>query len=140
MERSGRGELYMSSKQWLARHGLKAKKIGFYDFLQTLAFKHCDGVVDIQHPPKGDVGNAVRVVLKYCACSTEIFFFYRYLELAHIVHSFIIYHCIFFSIFVCLFSMILLFPSMVECFLMYIVRSEAKEICLWGVQTQFANK
>ena len=55
-----KGELYMSSKQWLARHGLKAKKMGFYDFLQTLAFKHCDGVVDIQHAPKGDIGYAVR--------------------------------------------------------------------------------
>ena len=49
----------MSSKQWLARHGLKAKRLSFYDFLQTLAFKHCDGVVDIKHAPKGDIGDAV---------------------------------------------------------------------------------
>eukprot|EP00795_Rhopilema_esculentum_P000270 gene270-9918_t len=65
-----KGELYMSSKQWLARHGLKAKKLGFYDFLQTLAFKHCDGVVDIQHAPKGDIGYAVvkqkLVNARYC--------------------------------------------------------------------------
>ena len=35
------------------RHGLKGKKLGFYDLLGTLAFKHCDGVVDIQRPPDG---------------------------------------------------------------------------------------
>ena len=51
----------MSSKQWLTRHGLKARKLGLYDFLQTLAFKHCDGVVDIQHAPKDELGNAVRL-------------------------------------------------------------------------------
>ena len=33
------------------RHGLKAKKLVFYDLLQTLTFKHCDGVVDIQMAP-----------------------------------------------------------------------------------------
>ena len=76
IEKSSRGELYMSSKQWLARHGLKAKKIGFYDFLQTLAFKHCDGVVDIQHPPTGETGNAVRKFLKalYTMCRNMLFF------------------------------------------------------------------
>lgn len=33
------------------RHGLKSKKLLFYDLLQSLAFKHCDGVVDIQTAP-----------------------------------------------------------------------------------------
>ena len=44
------------------RHGLKAKKLGFYNLLGTLAFKHCDGVVDIQRPPDGmDGSNAVNI-------------------------------------------------------------------------------
>ncbi|KAJ7325717.1 Von Willebrand factor A [Desmophyllum pertusum] len=47
----GKSEMYMSSRDWLKRHGLKGKKLVFYDLLQTLAFKHCDGVVDIQMAP-----------------------------------------------------------------------------------------
>ena len=66
IKNSDKGELYMSSKQWLARHGLRAKKIDFFDFLQTLAFKHCDGVVDIQHAPKGNVGHAVSFLIILC--------------------------------------------------------------------------
>ena len=56
-------ELYMSSKQWLKRHGLKGKKLGLYDFLQTLAFKHCDGVVDLKHAPtsKGSTDAVSRI-------------------------------------------------------------------------------
>ena len=45
----------------LQRHGLKAKKLGFYDLLQTLAFKHCDGVVDIQVAPTTDSTDAVSI-------------------------------------------------------------------------------
>ena len=41
------------------RHGLKSKKLAFYDLLQTLAFKHCDGVVDIQMAPASDSTDAV---------------------------------------------------------------------------------
>ena len=43
-------ELYMSSKQWLQQHSLKRKKLTFYDFLQTVAFKHCDGVTQNLQP------------------------------------------------------------------------------------------
>lgn len=46
-----KSEMYMSSRDWLKRHGLKSKKLLFYDLLQSLAFKHCDGVVDIQTAP-----------------------------------------------------------------------------------------
>ena len=40
---------------------MKAKKLGFYDLLQTLAFKHCDGVVDIQVAPTTDSTDAVSI-------------------------------------------------------------------------------
>jgi len=41
----------MSSREWLDRHGLKAKRLGFYDILAGVAFKHQDGVVDLKMPP-----------------------------------------------------------------------------------------
>eukprot|EP00794_Sanderia_malayensis_P007171 gene7171-7977_t len=70
-KRESKGELYMGSKQWLTRHGLKSKKLSFFDFLHTLTFKHCDAVVDIQHPPKNNIGDAVvkqkLVNAKYCS-------------------------------------------------------------------------
>ena len=47
------------------RHGLKSKKLLFYDLLQTLAFKHCDGVVDIQVAPSSDSTDAVRTIFGY---------------------------------------------------------------------------
>lgn len=41
----------MSSREWLEHHGLKARKLGFYDILASVAFKHQDGVVDLLQPP-----------------------------------------------------------------------------------------
>ena len=41
----------MSSHEWLGRYGLKAKKLGFYDILASVAFKHRDGVVDLKRAP-----------------------------------------------------------------------------------------
>ena len=46
-----RSETYMSSREWLSHHGLKSKKLGFYDVLANVAFKHRDGVVDLKHRP-----------------------------------------------------------------------------------------
>ena len=46
-----RPETYMSSREWLEKHGLKAKKLGFYDILSGVAFKHQDGVVDLMIAP-----------------------------------------------------------------------------------------
>ncbi|XP_013387557.1 von Willebrand factor A domain-containing protein 3B [Lingula anatina] len=46
-----KSEQYMSSKEWLEMNGLKAKKLGFYDILGGVAFKHCDGVVDLNQKP-----------------------------------------------------------------------------------------
>ena len=48
---SDRSETYMSSHEWLGRYGLKAKKLGFYDILASVAFKHRDGVVDLKRAP-----------------------------------------------------------------------------------------
>ena len=41
----------MSSREWLDKHGIKAKRLGFYDILAGVAFKHQDGVVDLKHAP-----------------------------------------------------------------------------------------
>lgn len=41
---------------------MRAKKLQFYDLLQTLAFKHCDGVMDIQVAPASDNTDAVSSV------------------------------------------------------------------------------
>ncbi|CAH1777455.1 unnamed protein product [Owenia fusiformis] len=46
-----RSEQYMDSKEWLQKHGLSAKRLGFFDVLGGVAFKHCDGVVDSMKPP-----------------------------------------------------------------------------------------
>ncbi|CAH8560226.1 unnamed protein product [Schistosoma rodhaini] len=44
-------EEYMSSKEWLSIHGLKAQHLDFYDLLVSVSFKHCDGVVNVLKPP-----------------------------------------------------------------------------------------
>lgn len=44
-------ETYMSSREWLESYGLKAKRLGFYDILAGVAFKHTDGVVDMRYAP-----------------------------------------------------------------------------------------
>ena len=43
--------LNVSSREWIAKCGLKVKKLGFYDILAGVAFKHQDGVVDIKTAP-----------------------------------------------------------------------------------------
>ncbi|ELT91033.1 hypothetical protein CAPTEDRAFT_168755 [Capitella teleta] len=54
-EKSSPGnETYMSSREWLEKHGLKSKGLDFYDILSGVAFKHQDGVVDIRKPPEED--------------------------------------------------------------------------------------
>ena len=50
-----RSESYMNSREWLERNGLKAKRLGFYDILANVAFKHTDGVVDLRHPPRHEL-------------------------------------------------------------------------------------
>ena len=45
----------MNSREWLERNGLKAKRLGFYDILANVAFKHTDGVVDLRHPPRHEL-------------------------------------------------------------------------------------
>ena len=41
----------MSSREWLDKFGLKAKKLGFYDILAGVAFRHQDGVINMKVPP-----------------------------------------------------------------------------------------
>lgn len=45
-------DTYMSSKTWISRYGLKAKKLTMFDALATVAFKHRDGVVNLKVPPE----------------------------------------------------------------------------------------
>lgn len=41
----------MGSADWLNVNGLKVKKLGFYDLLGKVAFRHCDGVVNVKRAP-----------------------------------------------------------------------------------------
>ncbi len=50
-----RSETYMSSREWLNKHGLRPKKLGFYDIMASVAFKHQDGVVDVKHAPHQEI-------------------------------------------------------------------------------------
>jgi len=44
----------MSSEEWLNLHGLRALKLGFYDILSSVAFKHEDGFLDLKVAPPCD--------------------------------------------------------------------------------------
>jgi len=44
-------ETYMSSADWLRHHGLAARRLGFYDVLAPVVFRHEDGVVDLRIAP-----------------------------------------------------------------------------------------
>ncbi|XP_041462948.1 von Willebrand factor A domain-containing protein 3B-like isoform X3 [Lytechinus variegatus] len=65
-----RSEQYMSSKEWLSKRGIKARKLDLYDVLATCSFRHCDGVVDIKQAPHTDYTDAETrnklVNAKYC--------------------------------------------------------------------------
>ncbi|XP_033127520.1 von Willebrand factor A domain-containing protein 3B-like isoform X2 [Anneissia japonica] len=65
-----RSEQNMGSKEWLQKHGLKPRKLGLYDTLSQVAFKHCDGVVDLKRAPNDDYTDADTrnklVNAKYC--------------------------------------------------------------------------
>ncbi|EDV24931.1 uncharacterized protein TRIADDRAFT_56355 [Trichoplax adhaerens] len=61
----------ISSVEYLKRQGLVIKGLSFYDFLSKVAFKHCDGVENIQKPPEEEgSGDAVKspklINAKYC--------------------------------------------------------------------------
>ena len=57
-------EQYMSSREWLQIYGLDARKLGLYDVLGGVAFKHLDGVIDIMQPPPTDSQtDAVRIII-----------------------------------------------------------------------------
>ncbi|XP_076807901.1 von Willebrand factor A domain-containing protein 3B-like isoform X2 [Clavelina lepadiformis] len=67
-----RPEQYMSSKEWLHRHGLEALKLTAFHALASCSFKHVDGVVDLKGKPgrnndSSDAENVRKLVnAKYC--------------------------------------------------------------------------
>lgn len=59
VEKAEKDEQYMTSKEWLTIYGLEALKLGLYDVLAGVAFKHLDGVVEILEKPPQIQTNAV---------------------------------------------------------------------------------
>lgn len=46
-----RDEEYLTSKEWLHKHGLSAKNMDLFDVLGKVCFRHCDGVIDLKKEP-----------------------------------------------------------------------------------------
>ena len=44
-------EEYMTSIEWLNKHGLAMRKLELFDALSQVCFRHCDGVVDLKREP-----------------------------------------------------------------------------------------
>ncbi|XP_029107150.1 von Willebrand factor A domain-containing protein 3B [Scleropages formosus] len=65
-------EDFISSRDWLSRHGLKAQRLLLYDALVDCAFRHSDGVVDVKAKPEcgstmADAESRCKLVnAKYC--------------------------------------------------------------------------
>ena len=55
-------EDYMTSSEWLRIHGLKANKLLFQDLVGSLAFRHCNGRVQMPHPSKLSSSGCVEMV------------------------------------------------------------------------------
>ncbi|XP_059819844.1 von Willebrand factor A domain-containing protein 3B-like isoform X2 [Hypanus sabinus] len=66
-------EDYITSKKWLEKYGLKARKLMFHDALVDCVFRHSDGVVDIKGKPVNECiqtdaeSNMKLVNAKYCS-------------------------------------------------------------------------
>jgi len=77
---------YMTSKEWLLRNGLNARKLDLFDILMQVCFRHCDGVVDIKREPGSGklyyVGDGVRY---YQGDSVTNFFLYISFPLSFIL-------------------------------------------------------
>ena len=58
-------ETYLSSAEWLKLHGLTAHRLGFYDVLAGVAFRHEDGVLDLKVAPHCGDDDAVTEYIVY---------------------------------------------------------------------------
>lgn len=56
-------EDYMTSEQWLEVHGLKANKLMYHNLVGSLAFRHCNGQVQLPHPSKPISAGSVEMVI-----------------------------------------------------------------------------
>ncbi|XP_071086987.1 von Willebrand factor A domain-containing protein 3B-like [Haliotis cracherodii] len=66
-----KNEHSISSAEWIKRFGLEAQKLGLYDILSGVAFKHQDGVVEIMEKPPNEsqtdaVSRTKLVNARYC--------------------------------------------------------------------------
>ncbi|XP_043927748.1 von Willebrand factor A domain-containing protein 3B [Protopterus annectens] len=62
----------LSSKAWLQKYGLKARKLDFYHALADCAFRHSDGIINVKTKPSQEAGqtdtnkNSKLINAKYC--------------------------------------------------------------------------
>ena len=56
-------EDYMTSEQWLEVHGLKANKLLYHNLVGSLAFRHCNGRVQLPRPSKPISAGLVEMVI-----------------------------------------------------------------------------
>jgi von Willebrand factor A domain-containing protein 3 len=50
-EKYERDDDELTTKEWLAKNGLQARKLELFDALSQVCFRHCDGIVDIKQAP-----------------------------------------------------------------------------------------
>lgn len=63
----------MTSEQWLEVHGLRAKKLTFENLVESLAFKHCNGMVQLPLLPKHKRTGKVEMVSTYTYLTIELY-------------------------------------------------------------------
>jgi len=65
---ASRQEQYMSSREWLKRHGLEARGVTAFQTLASCSFRHVDGVVDLKGKP-APCATSSDAVSRYSSCN-----------------------------------------------------------------------
>ena len=63
---------WVGSAEWLRRHGLVARRLGFYDVLAGAAFRHEDGVLDLKVAPPCDDDQVMDAVSMIIVCPISL--------------------------------------------------------------------
>ncbi|VEL23247.1 unnamed protein product [Protopolystoma xenopodis] len=50
-----RRDEYLSSREWIAKYGIKARHLDLYSVLEVICFRHCDGVINLLQKPSSKV-------------------------------------------------------------------------------------